>query len=83
MNYRQGFVNGAPDQPTAESALAIKCPNMAKRREQAVLYSFIGSVRIAKHPVCDSVEQAAILRCPKIRRHTVVRRILPYRNSFL
>jgi len=38
-------------------------PYITKRREQAVLYSYIGSVRIAKHPVRDRVEQAAILRC--------------------
>jgi hypothetical protein len=63
VNYRQGFVNGAPYQPTAESTLALKCPNIAKRREQAVLYSYVGSVRIAKHSVRDRVEQAAILRC--------------------
>jgi hypothetical protein len=83
VKYRQSFVDDDPYQPTAESALAIKYCNTVRYREQTVFYSNISSVRIAKHAVRDKMEQAAISRCPNIRGHTVVRRILPDRISFV
>jgi hypothetical protein len=63
---RQSFVHGAPYEPTAESALAIKCRDMLSGRVQAIFYSNGGSVRIAKHPICDKMQQAAISGCPNI-----------------
>src|ERR1700738_5642311 len=80
---RQSFVDGDPYQPTAESALAIKCCGMARGRVQAIVYSNIGSFGIAKHAVCDRMEQATISRCANIRRPPVVRRNPRDRNSFL
>ena len=70
---RQRFVEGKPYQPAAESALMIKCRDIASGREQAIFYSNNCSVRIAKHAVCDKIQQAAISRRPNIKRHTVVR----------
>jgi hypothetical protein len=63
---RQSFVHGEPYEPTAESALAIKCGDMLRGRVQAIFYSNGRSARIAKHPVCDKIQQAAISRCPNI-----------------
>jgi hypothetical protein len=80
---RQSFVDGKPYKPTAESALAIKCRYVVTGREQAIFYSNIGPVRIAKHAVCDRMEQATISRCPNIRRPAVVGRNPRDRNSFL
>jgi hypothetical protein len=53
VKYRQSFVDGDPYQPTAESALAIKYGHTVRCREQAILYSHIGAVGIAKHAVCN------------------------------
>ena len=63
---RQSFVDGEPYEPTAESALAIECRDMLSGQVQAIIYSNDGSVRIAKHAVCDKIQQAAISRCPNI-----------------
>ena len=81
MEDRQRFVEGKPHQPTAESALAVKCPDMTKGHEQTIFYSNISFVRIAKHAVRDKMEQTAISRCPNIKRHALVRRTLPDRSS--
>ena len=83
VKYRQRLVDGDPYQPTAESAVAIECRDTARSREKTILYSDIGSVRIAKHAVCDKMEQAAISRCPDIERRALVRRTFPHRSSFL
>jgi hypothetical protein len=83
VKYRQGLVDGDPYQPTAESALAIECRDMVRSREKTILYSNIGSIRIAKHAVCDKMEQAAISRCPDIERRALVRRTFPDRSSFM
>ena len=83
MKYRQSFVDGKPYQPTAEGALAIKCRYVVTGREQAIFYSNGGSVRTAKHTVCDRMEQAAISRRPDIRRPTVIRRNSRGGNSFV
>jgi hypothetical protein len=82
MKYHQSFVDGDPYQPTAESALTIKCRYTVRRREQTILYSNIGSVRIAKHAVCERMEQAAISRRPNIRP-AVVHPNSRDRNSFV
>jgi hypothetical protein len=74
VKYRQRLVDGDPYQPTAESALAIECRDTVRSREKTILYSNIGSVRIAKHAVCDKMEQAAVSRCPDIKRRALVRR---------
>jgi len=78
---RQRFVDGDPYQPPAESALAVKCPDMAKSREQTIFYSNISFVRIAKYAVGDKMEQAAIPRCLNIKRPALFRRTLPDRGS--
>src|SRR6267143_6458928 len=83
MKYRQSFVDGKPYQPTAESALATKGRCVARSREQTIFYSNSGPVRIAKHAVCDRMEQAAISRRPSIRRPVVVRQNSGDRNSFV
>ncbi len=83
VKYRQSFVDGQPYEPTAESALAIKCRYVARGREQTILYSNIGSVGIAKHALCDKMQQAAISRCPNVRRPAVVRQDSRDRNSFV
>lgn len=72
MEDRESFVDGDPYQPAPESALAIKCRDTVRCREQAIFYGNIGSVRIAKHAVCDKMEQAAISRCPNIKGHSFV-----------
>src|SRR6266481_5960657 len=83
VKCRQRLVDGDPYQPAAESAFAIECRDTVRSREKTILYSNIGSVRIAKHAVCDKMEQAAISRCPNIKRHAHVRRTLPDRSSFV
>jgi len=55
VKYCQRLVDGDPYQPTAESALAIECRDTVRSREKTILYSNIGSVRIAKHAVCDKM----------------------------
>jgi len=70
---RQSFVDGEPYQPTAESALTIKCRDMLSGRVQALFYGNNGFVRIAKHAVCDKIQQAAISRRPNIKRNAAVR----------
>jgi len=77
----QSFVDGDPYQPTAESAVAVKCPDMAKSREQTIFYSNISLVRIAKYAVGDKMEQAAISRCLNIKGRAPFRRSLPDRGS--
>jgi hypothetical protein len=52
---RQSFVNGEPYEPTAVSALVIKCRNISSGQVQASFYSHNGFVRIAKHAVCDKI----------------------------
>jgi hypothetical protein len=69
---RQRLVKGKPYQPTAESALVIECRGMANGREQAIFYSKDRSVRIAKHAVCDKIQQVAISRCSRIKRNAIV-----------
>jgi len=78
---RQSFVHGDPYQPPAESAVAVKCPEMAKSHEQTIFYSNISFVRIAKHAVRDKMQQAAITRCPNIKRPALFRRAIPDRSS--
>ena len=45
MEDRESFVDGDPYQPTPESALAIKCRDTVKCREQALFYGNISSVK--------------------------------------
>jgi hypothetical protein len=73
MEDRQRFVKGKPYQPITECALVIKCRDMASGREQAIFYSNKGSVRIAKHAVCDKIQQAAVSRSPDVKRNAAVR----------
>jgi len=70
---RHRFVEGKPYQPTAESALMIKGRGMASGRAQTIFYSNYGSVRIAKHAVCDKIDQAVISRRPNVKRNAIVR----------
>jgi hypothetical protein len=69
----QRFVEGNPYQPTAKSALVIKCGDVASGREQTIFYSNNCGVSIAKYAVCDKIQQAAISRRPNIKRNAVVR----------
>ena len=69
---RQRFVEGKPYQPTAEIALVIKCREMARGTEKTIFYSKNCSVRIAKHAVCDKIQQAAISRSPNVKRNALV-----------
>jgi hypothetical protein len=55
----QGFVDDEPHQPTAKGALAIKCCDMSSGPVETIVYSNSGLIRIAKHAVCDEMEQAA------------------------
>jgi hypothetical protein len=74
---------GAPYQPTAESTLALKCPNIAKRRRAG---SSLQLYRLGQNRQALGTRQSGTSRdiaMPNIRRHTVVGRILPDRNSFL
>jgi hypothetical protein len=82
MEDRQRFVEDKPYQPIAESALVIKCCDMASGREQAIFYSNNCSVRIAKHAVCHKIQQAAISCSPNMKRNATVRRTLQDWNNF-
>jgi hypothetical protein len=73
MEDRQRFVEGNPYEPSAESALVIKSRDMASGREQTIFYSNNCSVRIAKHAVCDKIQQAAISRSPNVKGNALVR----------
>jgi hypothetical protein len=79
---RQRFVEGKPYQPTAESALVIKGRGMASGRAQTIFCGNYGSVRTAKHAVCDKIQQAVISRRPNVKKDLVVRRTLKDRNNF-
>ena len=70
---RQRFVEGKPYQPIAESALVIKCCDIASGREQAIFYNDNCSVRIANHAVRNEIQQAAISLSPNGKRNAVVR----------
>src|SRR5260370_11225672 len=83
VKYRQSFVDGDPYQPTAECAVAINYRDSVRCREQTILYSNGGSVGIAKHAVCDRMEQATISRRPNIRKPAIVRRNSRDRNRFV
>src|SRR5260370_32999619 len=80
---RQSFVDGEPYQPTAKGALAIKCRDVLGGRIKTIVYSNSGSVRIAEHAVCDKIQQAAISRCPNIKRHPGFPRTVRDRNAFV
>src|SRR5580704_14526020 len=82
MEDRQRFVEGKPHQPIAESALVVKCRDMASSRDQATFYSNNRTVRIAKHVVCHKIQQAAISRRPNTKRNAVVRCVLQDWNNF-
>jgi hypothetical protein len=69
----QRLVEGKPYQPTAESALVIKCRHMASGGEQTIFYSNNGSVRITKDAVCDKIQQATISLRLDIKRNAAVR----------
>jgi hypothetical protein len=79
----QSFVEGDPYQPIPESALAIKGCGVTRGRDQTIFDSSIGHVRIAKHAVCDKMEQTSISRYSSMKRHAVVRRNLSDRNTFV
>jgi hypothetical protein len=70
---RQRFFERKPYQPIAELALVLKSREMARRPEQTIFYSNNRSVRIAKHAICDKIQQAVISRRPNVKRNPVVR----------
>ncbi len=70
---RQRFVERKPYQPIAELALVIKSREMARGPEQTIFYSNSCSVRIAKHAICDKIQQVVISRRPNVKRNPVVR----------
>jgi hypothetical protein len=57
VEARQSFVESKAYQPIAESALAIKRHDMLGGRVQTIFYSNSGSIRIAKHAVCDKIQR--------------------------
>jgi hypothetical protein len=65
----QSFFDEEPDQPTAKGALAIKCCDMLSGPVETIVYSNSRFIRVAKHALCDEMEQAAISWSPNAKRH--------------